>query len=540
MFRRRLTLVLALFASVVVLAALLAAASLVVTERQVLRGRVASDIATGFIQLSAQKQRLRTWMAQMQLGGNADDSARTELEVAMQGTLQRLKVLAAQAIDLDGSGQARDEHLRRRDTLAVLEQSVAALHRAVDDARPLAPGSDAGQAWDAVSRLFDTADGRDLRKLIAENIARETAEVQRERAATDTTLAWVRWLWLGAAALLAASALVAALYFGRALRNPLQQLSEGARALQSGQLGHRIPLAGQDEFAEVAHSVNALAAELEQHRERESAQRHRLEAQVAVRTRDLADALASLRKADDQRRRLFADISHELRTPTTAIRGEAEITLRGVDKPATEYREALSRIVATAKQLAAVIDDLLAMARSDIDSLSLVRELVDMDELACDALAQAGAQASSQGVALGSVPARTGRHVVAGDPLRLRQLLGVLLDNATRYSKPGGQVQIRVTAQAHAAGESSTVQVTVSDEGIGIPAHELPQVFNRHFRGALARSHSQDGSGLGLSIAHALAQAHGGQLQLRSGNGSTQAVLSLPLVGADDLVDSAA
>ena len=540
MFRRRLALVLGLFASVVVLAALLAAASLVVTERQVLRGRVASDIATGFIQLSAQKQRLRTWVAQMQLGGNADDSARTELEVAMQGTLQRLNVLAAQAIDLDSSGQARVENLRRRDTLAVLEQSLAALHRAVNDARPLAPGSDAGQAWEALSRLFDMAEGRDLRKLIAVNIAREATEVQRERAATDTTLAWVRWLWLGAAALLAASALAAALYFGRALRNPLQQLSEGARALQSGQLGHRIPLAGQDEFAEVAHSVNALAAELEQHRERESAQRHKLEVQVAMRTRDLADALASLRKADDQRRRLFADISHELRTPTTAIRGEAEITLRGVDKPAAEYREALSRIVGTAKQLAAVIDDLLAMARSDIDSLSLVRELVDMDELACDALAQAGAQASSQGVVLGPVPARTGIHLVAGDPLRLRQLLGVLLDNATRYSKPGGQVQIRVAAQAHAAGESSTVQVTVSDEGIGIPTHELPQVFDRHFRGALARSHSQDGSGLGLSIAYALAQAHGGLLQLRSGNGSTQAVLNLPLVGVDDLLDSPA
>ena len=163
MFRRRLTLVLALFASVLVLAALLAAASLVVTERQVLRGRVASDIATGFVQLSAQKQRLRTWVAQMQLGGHADDSARTELEVAMQGTLQRLKVLAAQAIDLDSSGQATAEHLRRRDTLAVLEQSVAALHRAVDDARPLTPGLDAGQAWEALSRLFDMAEGRDLR-----------------------------------------------------------------------------------------------------------------------------------------------------------------------------------------------------------------------------------------------------------------------------------------------------------------------------------------------------------------------------------------
>ena len=181
MFRRRLTLVLGLFASVVVLAALLAAASLVVTERQVLRGRVASDIATGFIQLSAQKQRLRTWVGQMQLGGNADDSIRTELEVAMQGTLQRLNVLATQAIELDSSSQAGVEHLRCRDTLVVLEQSVAAMHRAVDEARPLAPGSDAGQASEALSRLFDIAEGRDLRRLITENIAREAIEVQRER-----------------------------------------------------------------------------------------------------------------------------------------------------------------------------------------------------------------------------------------------------------------------------------------------------------------------------------------------------------------------
>ena len=364
MFRRRITLVLALFALVMALAALLAAASLAVTERQVLRGRVASDIATGFIQLSAQKQRLRTWVAQMQQGAHADSGARAELLAAMQGTLQRLKVLTQQAIELDGSAEAREEHLRRRETLVVLERSVAALAQAVDRVRPLEPGADAPQAWEALSRVFDMPQGHDVRRLIAENIARETAAVQRERAAADATLAWVRWLWLGAAAIVSVSAMAAALHFGRALHRPLQQLSEGARALQAGRLGHRIALAGQDEFAEVAGSVNALAAELEQHRERESAQRQRLEVQVDTRTRELADALASLHQADAQRRRLFADISHELRTPTTVIRGEAEITLRGRDKPASEYKEALSRIVSTARQLGAVIDDLLAMARS--------------------------------------------------------------------------------------------------------------------------------------------------------------------------------
>lgn len=365
---------------------------------------------------------------------------------------------------------------------------------------------------------------------------REAAAVQRERAAADSTLAWVRWLWLGSAALLATAAITAALYFGRALRGPLEQLSLGARALQRGELGHRIPQLGKDEFAEVAHSVNALAAELEQHRARESADRQRLEDLVAARTHELADALNSLRQADSQRRRLFADISHELRTPTTAIRGEAEITLRGVDKPAVEYKEALSRIVSTARQLGHVIDDLLTMARNDIDSLSLVREPVDMDELAAEALAQATALAARREITLGTAPQRTGRHIVSGDPMRLRQLLMVLLDNAMRYSRPGGEVSLSM-AQASADHHGrSNLTVTVVDHGIGIPADELPRVFDRRFRGAGARRHSPDGSGLGLSIARLLAQAHGGSLDLTSAEAQgTRATLTLPMLDTSSL-----
>lgn len=546
MFRQRLTWVLALFAIVVVLAALLAAASLAVTERQVLRGRVASDIATGFIQISAQKQRLRTWVAQVQSGASAGasvgDTAPAELLSAMQGTLQRLKVLNDQAFELANGGQARQEFLRRSQTLAELDKSIAALGRMVADARPIDsidPSSPATQERAALSQAYDMADDREMRMLVADNIARETAAVERERAGADATLARVRWWWLGAAALLAAATLAAALYFGRALRYPLQQLSEGASALQAGMLGHRIELLGKDEFAAVARSVNALAAELEQHRAREQAQRQKLEDLVAARTADLGQALASLRQADAQRSRLFADISHELRTPTTVIRGEAEISLRGVDKPAAEYRDALGRIVATARQLGAVIDDLLAMARSDMDALSLVREQVDMDELAGDVLSQASALAVRQGVLLGPTPERTGRHLVAGDPLRLRQLLGILLDNATRYSLPGGLVQMSVRTVLNSTGEPEAVQIAVTDQGIGIPAHELARVFERHFRGAAARRHCHDGSGLGLSIALSLAQAHAGELHLDSQEG-TRAVLTLPIVSARIRLEAAA
>lgn len=534
MFRRRLAVVLGLFAAVVVLSALLAAASLVAIERQVVRGRVASDIATAFIQLSTQKQRLRTWVAQMQQGAHADLASRAELLSALQGTLQRLGVLVQQAIELDGSAQAREEHLRRTQALAVLERSVTALGRAVEEVRPLETGADARAAWDAQSRVFDLAEGYDLRRLIADNIARETVAVQRERAAADATLAGVRWLWLGVAAALAVAALGAVAYFGRALRRPLQLLSEGAGALQVGQLGHRIPLAGPDEFSAVARSVNALAAELEQHRERESAQRQRLEDQVTARTAELADALATLRDADVRRRRLFADISHELRTPTTVIRGEAEITLRGIDKPAIEYRHALSRIVDTARQLGAVIDDLLAMARSDIDTLSLQRGAVDLDELAREALAQAGPLAQRHGIRLEGPARSSGRHMVQGDPLRLRQLLGILLDNATRYSRPGGCVTLSLQTDASAGTGAERVAVAVADQGIGIPADELPHVFERSFRGAQARRHNAEGSGLGLGIARALAQAHGGSLALDSGPGGTRALLLLPLAPLQD------
>ncbi|MBN8488217.1 MAG: two-component sensor histidine kinase, partial [Burkholderiales bacterium] len=257
---------------------------------------------------------------------------------------------------------------------------------------------------------------------------------------------------------------------------------------------------------------------------------------VAARTRELADALGSLRQADGQRRRLFADISHELRTPTTAIRGEAEITLRGVDKPPAEYKDALMRIVDTARHLGHVIDDLLTMARSDIDSPSLVREPVDMDELAREALAQATALADRRDVVLKAPEQRSGRCIVSGDPVRLRQLLLVLLDNALRYTRPGGQVSITLDASADDTDGVPSLVLSVADQGIGIPADELPRVFDRHFRGAAARRLSPDGSGLGLSIARQLAQAHGGRLELSSTEGEgTRATLSLPLLDAHRL-----
>ncbi len=409
----------------------------------------------------------------------------------------------------------------------MLTRSVDALAREVERVQPLRPGIDARSTWDALNERFDISDGRDLRDLLAQGSAREAAALHRERQAADSTLAWMRTLWMAAASALALGALLLAAYLTRALRLPLERLSAGALALQRGDLEHRIPEWGRDEFSAVARSVNAMAAELALHRTAERQTRQRLEEQVQARTAELQGALQTLRDVDARRRQLFADISHELRTPTTAIRGEAEITLRGQAKPPAEYQAALRRIVDTSGQLGLVINDLLTMARSDIDALALQRRAIDLAPVLREALEQAQALGHEREVSLHMAPLPEAPLPLLADPQRLRQLITLLLDNAIRYSAPGGEVRVRVLL---AADNPQRCWVEVDNGGVGIAADELPRVFERHFRGEQARRHRADGSGLGLAIGQALARAHGGEIRLSSDpiHGTT-ATLWLPI-----------
>ncbi len=538
MFTKRLTLAMSALAAAVLLEALVAVWAMQVAERQVQRGRVASDIHLAFVELSVSKQRLRTWVSQAQMDADAPLAQREQWLGDMLSTLQRLNGLSQSALANDHGAASSVEHARRHDALVVLAAAMQGLQHAVRHVQPLAPGTDAREAWEALSRTFDMSNGRDLRGLLADNIAREAAAVARERAAADDTLRWTRWLWLSVAATLCLGAMGVALYFTRALRRPLSDLRTAAQALQAGRLEHRVPPQDDHEFAAVARSMNDMADQLSGHRDREAQARQQLEELVQARTAELQDALLALQRVDERRRRLFADISHELRTPTTAIRGEAEIALRGRDKPPEDYKASLQRIVDGSRQLGLVIDDLLSVARTDIDTLSLQRKPMDLHLPMAEALAQARALAHERDVHVSADELPADPMPVLGDAQRLRQLLVVLLDNAVRYSRPGGTVHLHAHAATGDKGQAQW-EVQVQDEGIGIPAHELPQVFDRSFRGEQARLHRADGAGLGLAIGSALARHHGGEIALESAApGGTTARLRLPAYvpsGADDL-----
>lgn len=215
------------------------------------------------------------------------------------------------------------------------------------------------------------------------------------------------------------------------------------------------------------------------------------------RTSELSAAHETLQQADQRRRQLLADLSHELRTPATAIRGEAEIALRGADQSQTEYRETLTRIVGGVKQLAGVIDDLLLVARAEADQLAMHFGEVDLSELLGDVTDMASALGARHDVRvqLEAAGAALPLVMLQADADRLRQALVIVLDKAVRYSRHGGTVRESWQPGSTNASDGSRVQVRVTDEGIGIDADELPKVFDRFVRDRRARIHRADGTG---------------------------------------------
>ncbi len=533
MFARKLSLALAALAAAAVLEGLVAVWALNAANEHVVRGRVAADLRQGFDELTINKLRLRAWFTQAKLSAGADTVERDNYLAAMRQALGALHTLSAEAVALSrGEPAALAEQLERAEALTVLEDSVNSLERVAANVQQMSQRTDVDTAWRMAAELFDSSRGRDVRLLLADSMARESAAVARERQAADRALLWMRTLWLGVAVTIALLALLLAIRFARALRGPMDALTQGALALQHGDLQHRIRWDGADEFAAVARSMNAMALELQEHRQRETQARQQLEGLVRARTADLQNALEALQQVDLRRRQLFADVSHELRTPTTAILGEAEITLRGPAREAAEYREALRRIVAAARQLGGVIDDLLTVARSDMEVLALHRVALDLAAPLQEAVQQAAALAYEHGVeVIAAASAGQGLRVLA-DPLRLRQMLLVLLDNAVRYSYRGGRVELSVQATG---ADPAELTIRISDSGIGIAADALPQVFERSFRSPSARQYRADGSGLGLSIGRSLARAHGGDIVLESTPGTgTTALLTLPMLPTEE------
>jgi signal transduction histidine kinase len=222
-----------------------------------------------------------------------------------------------------------------------------------------------------------------------------------------------------------------------------------------------------------------------------------------------------LERQQRQRRDLMADVAHELRTPLTVMQGRLEGMLDGV-YPRDEAH--VSRILDETRRLGRLVDDLRTLAYAEGGTLALQREPTDLSLLLEDAAAGFRPEAERRRVTL-SVQVADGLPMLNIDPVRIREVVSNLVSNAMRYVADAGAITIDARATTGAE-----VVVEVSDNGSGIPAADLPHVFDRFYKGR-----SSSGSGLGLAIAHNLVTAHGGTIVARSTAGrNTTFAFTLP------------
>lgn len=226
-------------------------------------------------------------------------------------------------------------------------------------------------------------------------------------------------------------------------------------------------------------------------------------------------ALVPIRQAFSRQRQFTADASHELRTPLALIRANAEMLSRHLDRLPPSDSELIGEIIDETDHLNRLVSDLLTLARADADSVKIETEPVDFRALVNDVHEDVQRIAESRGIL--SDITLNGPVTVSGDEVRLRQLILILLDNALKYTDPGGRVDVSLMRRDNHA------RLAVSDSGIGIPAADLPHIFDRFYRVDRAREHESGGTGLGLSIAQWIVQAHGGTIKVESavGRGST-------------------
>ncbi len=295
----------------------------------------------------------------------------------------------------------------------------------------------------------------------------------------------------------AAISLVLVLVLFFQITAPLRQIQKAAAAIARGDLTQRAAVRSKDELGSLAQTFNRMA-----------------------------DHLAS---AEGQRRKLMADVAHELRTPLAVIQANTEGMQDGVLPLDIEQINAIHTETVLLNRL---IDDLRLLSLAESGALKLECRPADLGRLLQGAVERFQAQGLQKGVALEVAPAGA-LPQVSVDADRLNQVLNNLVGNALRYTPPGGKV---ILAAGPSARNPDEVEVSVTDTGSGIAPPDLPWVFDRFYRADKSRSRASGGSGLGLAIARQLVEAHGGQIRAISpafgsdgGGYGTRMVFTLPV-----------
>lgn len=283
---------------------------------------------------------------------------------------------------------------------------------------------------------------------------------------------------------------------GRRYAKPLMQLSKGAEAFHAGKFDYRIPSSGQDEFTEVAHVMNDMAEKV-------------------------AEQISNLEQEAERRRRFLADIAHELRSPVTTMRTMAGALKDGVAEQPERRERAVTALVGTSERLLRLVQDLMELAKLDLNELPLNKAEINLCELIQNLLQYHQEEAFAAGILI--LPFQCDESVnIKVDPDRITQVLDNIIGNAISYAGKGARLSVTLTNE-------DPIHIVINDTGKGIRSQDLPYIFESFYRADQARTPGEAHSGLGLSIARKLTEAHGGTLTISSEEGKgTEVDIHLP------------
>jgi two-component system OmpR family sensor kinase len=220
----------------------------------------------------------------------------------------------------------------------------------------------------------------------------------------------------------------------------------------------------------------------------------------------LNSTFSRLEAAFAQQQQFTADAAHELRTPITVILTQTQTALSR-ERYATEYRETVEACQRSAQRMRRLTESLLELARLEAGQETMKRLRFDLAKVVIDCVEQMQPIAGQRNV---SIATELAPVEITGDAERLAQLVTNLLVNAIQYTRPGGEVRVKLEAQPGLAA------LTVADTGLGISAEDLPHVFERFYRGDKSRTISNGNAGLGLALVKAMVEAHGGTIEVSS------------------------
>jgi heavy metal sensor kinase len=299
-------------------------------------------------------------------------------------------------------------------------------------------------------------------------IARSTKQIDQALAGLLRTL-------ITAVPLALALAAGGGIFLARRALKPVGKIAQTAQEIEETDLSRRINVNTKDELGRLAATLNAMIGRLE--------------------------------KAFQRQKQFTSDASHELRTPLAVIEAESSLALQK-ERPSSDYRQSLEIISQESRQMSSLIDQLLTLARADAGKEQWNFTEVNLGKLISNLSTDVEILCQEKGLTFQLDQLQD--LVVKGDEARLRELFMNLMDNAIRYTPAPGTVSVSLRREGQMA------VVAITDTGIGIPAEDIPFIFERFYRADKSRSRAEGGTGLGLAICRYIAEAHGGKIEVES------------------------